>query len=338
MDESMFGDWINGRLGAYPSPIDYRNFRVRCATPYELEELPDEYTELLDYAPTDPWPSQGDIGSCVGHDGAIVMEITNTLYKQYSKLSDIEKPIPIRYIEDDLSAGWLYHWSRHYANVPDYVEGSTNLGLMKALNKEGTALEVDVPTDTVAPWDGIDYSIDDAERAKSYAVDSYWNVNPNPNDVKAAIYGLTHIAPYKMPDDSQGKIPLVTAYPVYQSFSESYDNGIVPMPKPGETLRGGHSSAVIGWKIIDGEEYFVNFNSWGCEVGDGGLFYLPRDYPFYAGDFWLVHNGPVEDDDDEPTDCQVSLKTVDTLNWISDKLRRKTRFKAYVPIVTSQWC
>lgn len=262
------------------------------------------------------WPDQGDIGSCVGQDGAIVMEITNTLRALH------ESTLKVALF--DLSAGWLYHWSRHYADIPSHIEGSTNLGLMKALNKRGTASEVKVPTDNVAPWGGIDYSPEDVTHAKSFAIDSYWNVNLNPNDMKAAIYGLTHRAPYDMPDGSVGKIPLVTAYMVFESFKEAYDDGIVPMNKPNDKYLGGHSSAIIGWKIIDDEEYWINFNSWGSDVGDGGLFYIPKNYGgFYPQDLWLVHNGPpMEEPDPVPSLCVYGVKVANALNWIAGRKGR----------------
>lgn len=305
-------DFLESRLGAFPSPWDVRHYRVNRVTLAQMVEIPGEYDELLQYGPTEDWPDQGDIGSCVGQDGAIVMEITNTLLEAHAK----SHPELLRYVAFDLSAGWLYHWSRHYANVPDYVEGSTNLGLMKALNKKGTATEDDCPTDNVAPWDGIQPAEGAEERAVEYAIDSYWNVNPNPNDVKAAIFGLTHRFPYEMPDGSRGKGPLVSAYPVYESFLEAFDEGVVPMPEEGERFLGGHSSAIVGWRKIDGEEYWINFNSWGSDKGDGGLFYLPRDYPFYSGDFWLIHNGPpTEEPDPQPSPCGYGRGMAGFLNW-----------------------
>ncbi len=318
--------FLEERLGAIQSPWDHRHYRVDSATLLQVTQLPVEYTELYDYSPTEVWPDQGDIGACVGHDGGIVMEITNTLLKEYVENGH---PELLKYIAIDLSAGWLYHWSRYYANVPDYIEGSTNLGLMKALNKKGTATETDCPTDVQAPWDGINPKPDAEETAKQYAVDSYWNVNSNPNDVKSAIFGLTHEAPYKMPDGSQGKIPLVSAYPVYESFKDSYNNGIVPMPEKGERLLGGHSSCIIGWKVIDGIEYFINFNSWGGDVGDNGLFYIPTGYPFYPNDWWLVHNGPPGMNSN--SSCTFGNSAARLLNLFPWTFRRRGRFQYLNP-------
>lgn len=320
--------YFKKRLGAFPSKWDSRNYRVNRATLTDVAKTPKEYTGLLEYGPV-PVPDQNDVGLCVGEDGAIVMETTNTLLLKSPNFSTINI---YTVASVDLSAGWLYHWSRHYSfpPIPDNVEGSTNFGLMKALHHKGTALESDVPTDNVAPWDGIEYDSDDEERAKKYAIDSYWNVNANPNDVKTAIYGLTHKLPYLMPDGTQGKAPLVSAYPVYESFGKAMENGVVPMPKSRERLLGGHSSAIFGWKIIDNKEYFINYNSWGESVGNGGIFYLPVDYPFYPNDWFLIHNGPPTD---QPSPCKYGNGLTGLANWFNQKvLRNKGSFK-YVNVM-----
>ena len=327
--------FINARLGAFESPWDHRHYRVTPATVKEAAQLPVEYNGLIDYAPTDDFPNQGNVGSCVGWDGSVVMEITNTLLQEYASRTGNNKLLG--YIHTDLSAGWLYHWSRIHAGVPDWQEGSTNLGLMKALLKEGTASEALCPTDIISPFtyepkEGAE------EEAKKFAIDSYWNVNSNPNDIKSAIYGLTHEAPYKMADDSVGKIPLVSAFPVYDTFSDGYDDGIIPNPKASDKLRGGHSSAIIGWKIIDGKEYYINLGSWGKDVGDNGMFYIPSDYPFYANSWFLVHNGPSTPPDPPtpptpptPNPCQISTLVTAPINLGLRLFGRKGRVMYMTP-------
>lgn len=291
--------FIESRLGAFPSPWDDLRYRVRSPTATELAEVPEEYSGLEPYQIIG---DQGNVGSCVGWCGEKVIEITNHL---------------LDLVADDLSAGWLYHRSRHWANVPPYVEGSTNLGLMKALNKEGATTEECAPTDTEAPFD-INPCVDAYEIAEDYAIDSYWMVNKEIGDMKAAIWGITHEAPYKMPDGTQGKIPLVTAYPVYESFKDGYDDGMVPMPLSGEKLLGGHSSCIAGWT----KTHWINYNSWGTDKGDEGKFYLPFGYPFY--DIWIIHNGPPTEP--TPSPCNVGntiAKIVSVLPWLG---RRKGRF------------
>lgn len=271
---------LKKRLGALPSKWQNTHFRLSTATLRNAAQLPTTYNELMSYIPA-PHPDQGNIGSCVGWCGSMVMEVTNQLEDS---------------IFTDLSAGWLYSRSRAYANIPLNVEGSTNLGLMKALYKEGATTEDCAPTDIVSPFTvspcGGAYEIDSEHYAGNFAIDSYWNVAPTPLDIKSAIYGLTHIANYLMPDGSPGKAPLVAAFPVYESFYDGIDNGIIPMPQVGEKLLGGHSSPIFGWDVIDDSEYLLNPGSWGNDVGDNGVFKIPIEYPFYTGDFWLIHNGP----------------------------------------------
>lgn len=305
---------LNKRLGAFPSPWDFRHYRVERATLLQVEQLPTEYIELLDYSPEgcgNLHDDQGDIGSCVGWDGSIVMETINRL----------EDKIYI-----DLSAWWAYHRSRYYAGVPDWEEGSTNIGLMKALNKEGIVPEADCPTPKINESFSCDIE-KGLKVAKNWVIDQYWNVNNNPNDIKATIYGLTHEFPYKMSDGSQGKGPLVSAFPVYSSFEESYNNGIVPIPQIGDKLLGGHSSPIFGWKIIDDKKYYINYGSWGDQVADDGVFYIPEDYPFFPNDWFLLHNGPPTNiPDPTPSPCNIGktwAKFNDFLPWI---LRREGRF------------
>jgi len=270
---------LDSRLGAFPSPWDNRHYRVPLATAKEITETPDEFN-LLDWV-KHPLNDQGNVGSCVGHDGDMVL---SALYYR----DDL--------VYDDFSAGWLYWRSRYWANIfnPD-IEGSTNLGLMKALKKEGATTETCCPTDTVKPFT-VDPCSEAYEIAENFHIESYHYVNKTPSDMKAAMYGLIEGFPEKT--------PLVSAYPVYASFKDAYDDGVVPMPKSGEYLRGGHSSALFGWKLIDGEPYWINVNSWGEDVGDNGLFYLPIDYPFY--DVWLMKIGnPAPPQPQKSTICQI---------------------------------
>jgi hypothetical protein len=199
-------------------------------------------------------------------------------------------------VYDDLSAGWLYWRSRFWANIFDpNIEGSTNLGLMKALNKDGATLESCAPTDNVSPF-SIQPCSEAYDISSEYMIHSYHFVNKNPSDMKAAMYGLIEGFPEKA--------PLVTAFPVYSSFYDGYDDGVVPKPQFGEQLLGGHSSALVGWKKIGDKTYWINAGSWGEDVGDNGFFYLPMDYPFY--DVELIRVGePVQPEPSKGFWCQI---------------------------------
>lgn len=327
---------ITRRLGARPSYPDYRNYRVLSPTRLQVEQLPVSYwKELLDYTPDgmygDPnkvHPDQGQVGSCVGWDGSIALETTNNIEdKGYA----------------DLSAWWAYGRSRAYCIPPVtnwLEEGSTNYGLMKALNNEGCVKELDCPTPTINQSFGC-FSDDNIKKAADHALDEYWEVNPQPNDVKAAIYGLTHEYPYKMSDGTQGKGPLISAFPVYQPFMDAANDGTGVVPNKYTTMLGGHSSALIGWVVkqdlidylIQGgvqtskaeavvvePEYYANYGSWGESAGFKGLFWIPTSYPFYPNDFFLIHNGPPTNNPVPPTpsSCAVgntAAKILNTIPW-----------------------
>lgn len=325
-------DFIKKRLGALPSPWQPTHYRESPATHLEAVEYPETFTDLLAHAPTDPWPDQGDVGTCVGQSGGINLETLFTAYpaEMYMAFFGID-PFNLTRSSDylgfsslDLSAGWLYYWSREYSEpkVPDYIQGSTNFGLMKAMNKVGATTEARVPTDNVAPWGGITYTNEDFQIAKDYGILEYRLINPNPNDIKKAIYTG---GPNGQPS------PIISAYKVRTSFKESYDDGIVPNPAPGEKLLGGHSSTLIGWVVIDGIEYWVNFNSWGDDVGDGGKFYIRTDYPdFYPNDFWIIKHGEAEGVEPTPSTCPLGNGIATGLNFIGQGILRRSGSFQYV--------
>jgi hypothetical protein len=307
-------------LGAYPSYPDYRNYRVTSPTRLQVEALPETWEGLDEYVPDgikgNPeagHPDQGNIGQCVGFDASIVMEISNNIKANTFK---------------DLSAWWIYNRSRFYAGIQDWMgEGSTNLGAMQALNMEGVVPEEICPTPKdIKPFECV--SEEAYEIACNWAIDQYWMVNPFPNDVKAAMYGITHEMPYKMPDGSLGKTGLMSAFPVYQSFIDTVTTGgVVPLPKPGEKMLGGHSSPLIGWKDKNGIKYYKNYGSWGEDAGDRGVFWIPEEYPFYPNDYFIVHIGPPTNPvtPPSPSPCNVGNTSAKILNAIPWALHRKGR-------------
>ena len=76
---------------------------------------------------------------------------------------------------------------------------------------------------------------------------------------------------------------------VYQSFYGSWSNstGLMPVPKRGEELLGGHAVTIIGWK----PGYFLIQNSWGMNWGIGGKFWQPYSFVLNSNecdDFWCI--------------------------------------------------
>jgi len=300
MNKKQFtGKWISKRLGAQPSPFDPRNLQyMKLPTLGDTYETPEEFTGLDEFSPTNFGRSQGSVGSCVGWDWNICYETMLELLVNYKDRESSRKRtdgLTVGHVSKDMSAGWAYQQSRKSSTppVPDHIEGSTNFGAVRAAKTLGICTELLVPTDTTAPFNKIVETGEMYKQAVNYRISSYHNIPNDPESVKAAIYGLLHTLPYDMPDGTPGKAPLMSAFPVYSNFKDSYDDGIVPMPSG--RLLGGHSSPIFGWKIIDDKKYWTNFGSWGTEIADKGIFHIPFDYPFYPNDWWLMKIAPTPD-------------------------------------------
>lgn len=306
------------------SPWDDKRYRVRPPFPYEAEQLPYKWTEYTDHL--EPEYDQGEMGTCVGWDGKVTLQ---------SMLKIMGKPA-------EVSAWSIYQWSRMKANIPSFIEGSTNLGACKALCDWGACTEECWPTPT--SWDdpraealpcgrceGKGGPIEQKERA----IDSYWQVGLTQAELKAAMYGVTHPAPYKMPDGSPGKMAILTAIPIYKSFTEAED-GVVPLPRVDDVLLGGHSTPYVGWDYLEipventgGSKqttqklHYLNQGTWGELVGDGGRFWIPYDHPMY--DAFVLHIGPPTDP--EPSECIYGKAVAGLLNIGLTLAERKGRFQ-----------
>ncbi len=314
--------WIEQRIGALPSRFDARSLEyMKLPTPTVASETPDVFTGLEEFSPINFGRSQGSVGSCVGWDWSYCYETMLELLNIHQIIASNRQRtdgLIAGYVLTIMSAGWAYWESRRNSKppVPDHIEGSTNLGAVRAAQKIGICTELLVPTDIIAPFDKINQTVQMYKQALSYRVSSYHNISNDPESIKAAIYGLLHRMPYDMPDGTQGKAPLMSAFPVYSNFRDSYDDGIVPMPTG--RLLGGHSSPIFGWTIIDDKPYWINFGSWGTGVGDNGVFYIPFDYPFYQNDWWLLKIAPTPEPPKPTCIWQTSTLVTRVLNAFGD--------------------
>lgn len=90
--------------------------------------------------------------------------------------------------------------------------------------------------------------------------------------------------------------PFVFGFSVYESFQSRpvEETGVVPMPRAGEVLVGGHAVVACGYDLQ--AKRFLVRNSWGPEWGQGGYFTMPFAYltdPGLAADFWTLRQVPV---------------------------------------------
>jgi C1A family cysteine protease len=88
--------------------------------------------------------------------------------------------------------------------------------------------------------------------------------------------------------------PFIFGFSVYDGFESQKvaRTGVVDMPKPGESMLGGH--AVLGVGYDDKSRRFIVRNSWGTDWGKKGYFTIPYDYlknRNLSDDFWTIRRG-----------------------------------------------
>jgi C1A family cysteine protease len=85
--------------------------------------------------------------------------------------------------------------------------------------------------------------------------------------------------------------PFVFGFTVYESFESAAvaKNGMMPMPKSGEKVLGGHAVLAVGYD--NNKHVFIVRNSWGDGWGDAGYFYMPFAYLLdnnLSDDLWTI--------------------------------------------------
>lgn len=117
------------------------------------------------------------------------------------------------------------------------------------------------------------------------------NINKEPNEAaynnasKQKIMKAFHVG--ATDDDLRAVLnagyPVIISFPVYESFFSTGQNGIVPPPRHGENVIGGHAVLAVGYN----ENLIICKNSWGTHFGDKGYFYLPYEYEQFH-DRWAI--------------------------------------------------
>ena len=123
-------------------------------------------------------------------------------------------------------------------------------------------------------------------------IEAKFAIKPNPS---CYVDGLKHQATIyqrvvQTESDLQGCLatgfPFVFGFDVYPYFeSEAMaKDGVLKMPKKGETSVGGHAVLCVGYNA----KYFIVRNSWGNTWGVGGYFYMPYAYMLskMVSDIW----------------------------------------------------
>lgn len=223
-------------------PDDERDLKLSYVRGIQLPDMAD-WRRLCS-----PIKNQSSLGSCTGH--AIVSMREFLILKLQSTLVD-------------LSELFLYHEELDMEGNTGIDAGAFIRDGMKITAKIGIATEESCPY-IVDKFDD-EPSMQAFASAAKYKISVYRRLSTL-NDIKYALAkGFT----------------CVFGFNVYESFeSEAVARtGIMPMPKFGEKILGGHAVHIVGYNNLTST--LIIKNSWGKEWGDRGYFYMP--YKFMCG-------------------------------------------------------
>ena len=200
---------------------------------------------------------QGSVGSCVGC----------SCVEAYGFISAKQgRP----FIGSALFAYWN---ARRYIKSTSWDSGAEIRDGIKGLNQYGLASE--------ATWPYVESRVTTKPTRKSFTeglshqaikyerIDNIWI-----NNLRAAI---------------AAERPVVFGFSVYESFDRITRTGVMPMPKRGESLIGGHAVVALGYD--DRTRRVKCSNHWGTSWGDKGFFHMPYDFITnvdLATDFWAL--------------------------------------------------
>ena len=226
---------------------DPRNYNISQFIPGEDKIEDSEF--MLNFPKTQIIIDQGAIGACVGH--AFIMAKQILEYMHTNKWIDFDPFVTYgtRFTGDYVGVGMNPH------------QGA------KALYKEGAFFrrdfgkrqEMPMLKDTVEEWKRNNK--DKVKKALDYKISGYSYVY-NENSIKKAL---------------KNKMPVAVSYPIYPSFYNTGDDGIVPVPKSNEQISGYHEMLIVGWTK---DRYWIVVNSWGTRYGLKGMYLIPFQNKF----------------------------------------------------------
>jgi len=233
--------------GVIPSPPDNHDFEVAGLVP----SMASSFAKDFRIDPVGSMLNQLD-EDCVANALAKAREIIE--FKQ----SKIEQPF---------SPGFIYG-----NRLPSDYQGQGMIPreALSHLLKEGACLLKDFKYELEYPAikSKLDYQkILLLSKAVPYKISAYAAIKTD-NDYKNALQSLG---------------PAIFIVALYESFENVGPNGVVPLPKKGEKLLGGHCMLAMGWENTN---YKVIENSWGSSWGDHGFCYFPPTYP--VNEMWSI--------------------------------------------------
>ena len=234
----------NLRFGVIPDTNpDPRNYNIAQFIPGEDEIKDKEF--MLNFPKTQIIKSQGSIGACVGHAFIMAKQILEYMHTN-------------KWIDFDPFVTYGTRFEGEYTGVGMYPHQGA-----KALYKEGAFFrrdfnkrqEMPMLKDTVDEWKKV--NPDKVTTALNYRISGYSYVYTD-NAIKKAL---------------KNNMPVAVSYPIYSSFYNTKDDGIVPVPDTkNEKIVGYHEMLIVGWTS---NKYWIVVNSWGVDDGLKGMYLIP---------------------------------------------------------------
>ena len=211
---------------------------------------------------TPPVWDQGPFGSCTAHGVGAVLHF-------------VDKTAP-----QDPSRCFLYYNARVLMGTTRSDSGATVRAAMKAAAQQGYCATSLCPYPTTWARFTTRPATAAYSAARSEILQTGWYVSVTPTlaNLKAAL---------------AGGMPIAFGFLVYASFVEMTAPFVVPTPRRGEELLGGHCVAL--WGYDDSRQAFLCRNSWGASWGNAGYFWMPYSLatnPSFAWDFWTTSRVP----------------------------------------------
>jgi C1A family cysteine protease len=208
-----------------------------------------------------PIEDQLDIGACTSQIGIGLLEY----YYKYAFGKTL-----------DMSRLFLYKVTRNLMGLTG-DSGASLRNTMQALVMFGS------PPETYYPY--ITRNFDNEPTAFHYVLAQdfktlkYFRLDNGPTRSDNLNRILTNLA---------AKLPCMFGMAVYSSFPAPGQGSIIPMPKQGDTLLGGHAMGIVGYD--DSQKLLLVRNSWGTSWASNGYGYLPYDYFLkgFADDVWTL--------------------------------------------------
>jgi len=246
------------RYGWKPSPPDPRDFKLKHTARQLMRAFPKVFS-LREKMP--PIYNQGNLGSCTAQAVCALFHFRELNDDNLKRLI-----VPSRLFE--------YYCTRSLTGEQRVDSGATIRDAVKAAVQFGICREETYPY-TPAKFASKPPKNAYAEAVK-YQVISYARINQAIEDIKSCIFDGN---------------PVAFGASIFSSFESNAvaKTGAVPMPKPSDSVLGGHALVLEGWSDTRGA--FEVRNSWGASWADKGICYFPYQYVTSSSlcdDFWCI--------------------------------------------------